>query len=149
DRYSGGVLEVDATGDGDVAALLRLLGQSPLRAQQPEVFDNLAGRGPASVDFNLRLPAGRGNVSIGGAVELEGARLSAPNFGLAFDAVRGRAAYDEEGFVAEDLTVSHEGRPGRLALRAGAGHVLDGGNLFEGALQAQVAAGTLLDQADA
>ena len=149
DRYSGGVLEVGAAGEGDVAALLRLLGQSPLRAQQPEVFDNLTGQGPASVGFRLRLPAGSGRLSIGGEVELEGAHLSAPNFGLAFDDVRGRAVYDGEGFIAEELVVRHEGRPGRLALRAGDGHVLDEDNLFEGALQAQVAAATLLDQADA
>src|SRR5690606_24196074 len=149
DRYSGGVLEVGAAGEGDVAALLRLLGQSPLRAQQPEVFDNLTGQGPASVGFRLRLPAGSGRLSVGGEVELEGAHLAGPNVGLAFDDVRGRAVYDGEGFIAEELVVRHEGRPGRLALRAGDGHVLDEDNLFEGALQAQVAAATLLDQADA
>ena len=149
DGYEAGTLEVDASGNGDVEDLLRLLGQSPLRADQPEVFDNLAGRGPAAVDFRLRLPPGSAPLRIGGSVELEGARLSAPRFGLALDQVRGRAAYDQEGFSAEGLTAVHEGRPGRLTLRAGEGHVRDAGNLFEGALQARVDARTLLDQADA
>ncbi len=148
EQYSGGTLEVDASGSGDVAALLRLLGQSPLRAEQPEVFDHLAGRGPAAVEFGLRLPSGAAPLRIDGSVELDGARLSAPNFGLALEQVHGRARYDQEGFTAEGLPAVHEGRPGRLTLRAGEGHVLDAGNLFEGALQAQVAAQTLLDQAD-
>lgn len=147
EEYSGGTLEVDASGAGDVAALLRLLGQSPLRAQQPEVFDNLAGRGPAAVEFGLRLPPGSAPLRIDGAVELGGARLSAPNFGLALEQVRGRAGYDEEGFTAEGLSAVHEGRPGRLTLRAGDGHVLDNDHLFEGALEAQVGAHTLLEQA--
>ena len=147
DHYAGGALEVEASGGSDVAGLLRLLGQSPLRAQQPEVFDNLAGRGPASVDFALRLPTGNAPLTIDGAVELEGVRLSAPNFGLAFDEVRGRAVYDQDGFSAGELQAIHEQRPGRLSLRAGEGHVLDAGNLFEGALAAQVGAQTLLAQA--
>lgn len=147
DHYASGALEVEAGGSSDVTALLRLLGQSPLRAQQPEVFDNLAGRGPASVDFALRLPTGNAPLTIDGAVELEGVRLSAPNFGLAFDEVRGRAVYDQEGFTAGELQAVHEQRPGRLSLRAGEGHVLDAGNLFEGALAAQVGAQTLLAQA--
>ena len=149
DGYEGGTLEVDAAGNADVEGLLRLLGQSPLRADQPEVFDNLAGRGPATIDFRLRLPPGSAPLRIGGSVELEGARLSAPRFGLALDQVRGRAEYDQQGFVAEGLEALHEGRPGRLTLRAGEGHVRDAGNLFEGALQARVDARTLLDQADA
>src|SRR3546814_13647581 len=51
------------------------------------------------------------------------------------------------GFTAENLRAVHQGQPGRLALRAGKGHVRDRGNAFEAEVAATLDAHELLDYA--
>jgi uncharacterized protein (TIGR02099 family) len=148
DDYSGGELVVRAEASGDASGLVTLLGDSPLRAMQPETFDSVRASGAAAVDFNLRLPLRRGGtLAIDGDVQLDGAHLADPRWGLAFDQVRGRAAFDRRGFHADGLQVRHEGRPGVLRLRAGEGHVRSRDNVFEAGLEAVFGADTLLERA--
>ncbi|MBS0225683.1 MAG: hypothetical protein JSS25_05005, partial [Proteobacteria bacterium] len=78
-----------------------------------------------------------------GTATLDGAKLAHREYGLRFDNVRGSAKYDRSGFVADGLSVVHEGQPGTLDLRAG-GDVRDRGNVFEGALAGTLGARELL-----
>ena len=148
DHYKGGALVVKASGGGDAAQLLDLLRQSPLQKQQPDTFANLGASGPAKVGFGLVLPLRPGSaMSIDGDVVLTDARLSDQRWNLAFDQVNGRAGYSRTGFHADGLRVRHAGQPGRLSLRAGAGHVRERGNVFEAGLDASLDADALLDRA--
>ncbi|KGM57105.1 hypothetical protein N799_13945 [Lysobacter arseniciresistens ZS79] len=148
DHYNGGRLAVDADGRGDAAQLVKVLRASPLRELHPETFDSVQARGPAAVDFNLRLPLGHGEgIAIDGEVELAGARLSDPRWELAFDRVNGRAVFDRHGFHADGLQVRHDGRPGVLRLRAGEGHVRARGNVFEAGIEADFGIDKLLGRA--
>src|SRR3546814_6864659 len=118
----------------DLAAkLLALLQDSPLREARDETLDNLTASGPTTASFMLDLPLHQGAPAprIGGRIALAGVSLGEKRWKLAFDDVRGEAAYDREGFTAENLRAVHQGQPGRLALRAGQGHVRDRGNAFE------------------
>lgn len=142
-------LSVQAQGSADAARLVDLLRQSPLRKEHAETFANLSATGPADVTFDLLLPMHRdgGQQRLGGTVELRGATLAEKRWNLAFDQVRGRAAYGRDGFAAEQLAVRHEGQPGRLSLRAG-GFARDKAQAFEAELEAMIAADALVDRAD-
>jgi uncharacterized protein (TIGR02099 family) len=148
DDYRKGALTVEAAARTDARELLEVLRRSPLQAQQPETFAALGASGPADVEFGLLMPLGRGlPMRIEGAVDLDGARLSDSRWNLSFDGVRGRARYDRQGFTASDLSVRHDGQSGRLALRAGPGHVRQAANAFEGAVDATFDIDELLQRA--
>src|SRR3546814_17690750 len=97
--------------------------------------------------LDLPLHQGAPAPRIGGRIALAGVSLGEKRWKLAFDDVRGEAAYDREGFTAENLRAVHQGQPGRLALRAGKGHVRDRGNAFEAEVAATLDAHHLLDSA--
>src|SRR3546814_16186708 len=81
--------------------------------------------------LDLPLHHGAPAPRIGGRIALAGASLGEKRWKLAFDDVHGEAAYDHEGFTAENLRAVHQGQPGRLALPAGKGPVRDPGSTFE------------------
>ena len=142
-------LKVAADAKGDAAKLLALLQHSSLRAQHAQTLDNLAASGPVTATFALDLPLHHDAPApkIDGRVELAGVSLGEKRWKLAFDDVRGTATYDHEGFGANGLRATHEGQPGTLALRAGAGHVRDRSQAFEAEVAATLDAHELLDQA--
>ncbi|HVI57586.1 MAG TPA: YhdP family protein [Luteimonas sp.] len=142
-------LVVDADTRADASKLLALLQHSPLREAHAETLDNLVASGPASATFALDLPLHHEQVApkLQGQVHLDGAKLGEKRWKLAFDDVRGDAAYDHEGFTAEGLRASHNGLPGRLSLRAGEGHVRDRAQAFEAQVDATLGADELLDHA--
>src|SRR3546814_2981095 len=107
----------------------------------------LTAIGPTTASFMLDLPLHQGAPAprIGGRIALAGVSLGEKRWKLAFDDVRGEAAYDREGFTAENLRAVHQGQPGRLALRAGTGHVRDRGNAFAAAVAATLNAPQLHD----
>ena len=147
DHYKDGALTVNAQTTSDAAQLLSMLRLSPLQKQHADTFANLTASGPAQVGFDMKLPLKPGSVTaISGAVELQGAKLADARWKLAFDEVRGRAEYARGGFGANDLTVRHEGQPGKLSLRAG-DYVRDRGNVFEAGLDASVGAASLIERA--
>jgi len=142
-------LTVQAEGGGDASKLLALLRQSPLRKEHGETLDNVAASGPANLTFGLWLPmhaGAKGAKKIEGTVDLVGAKLSEKRWELAFDDVRGRARYGENGFDADKLEVVQEGQPGKLSLRAG-GYVRDARQAFEAELQSNISSDALLDRA--
>jgi uncharacterized protein (TIGR02099 family) len=148
DDYRGGALTVEAQGNGDAAQLLDVLRQSPLRKDHADTFANVRASGPAVVGFDLALPLQRGKgTAISGTVALKNAKLADPRWKLAFDQVNGEAVYSRAGFKAEELTVRHEGEPGKLSLRAGGEFVRDAGNVFEAGLDASMGAAELIDRA--
>jgi uncharacterized protein (TIGR02099 family) len=148
DHYDDGALTVEARAGSDVAKLIALLRDSPLRELNPETFDATRGSGPANVDFRLRLPMGHEHpLSIAGGVGLANANLADPRWDLAFDQVNGRLRYSEQGFRADGLQVRHDGRPGKLSLRAGDDAVRERANVFEGDLEAAFGTDTLLARA--
>ncbi|WP_028928091.1 YhdP family protein [Pseudoxanthomonas suwonensis] len=146
--FSHAPLKVRASARGDAASMLELLRDSPLDREHHETFANLEASGPAATLFALDLPlgAGEGPARIDGTVALDGARLVEKRWNLAFDAVRGSARYDGNGFDAEELAVRYRGQDGVLALRAG-GHAGDAANAFEASLQAPLDAADLFARA--
>lgn len=142
-------LKISASAAADASAFLGLLKQSPLRARYGETLDNLQAKGPARATFNLLQPLDRDSRSqrqLGGTVELAGAELTEKRWDLAFTQMHGKTRYDDDGFVADDLAVIHQGRPGVLSLRAGNG-VQDPAQAFEADLAAMLDADELLDRA--
>lgn len=147
--FSEAELEVDADAKTDAAKLLALLRRSPLHEARAETLDNLTASGPTTAGFTLDLPLHHDAPAstISGRVALAGVSLGEKRWKLAFDDVRGEATYDQEGFTAANLRVVHQGQSGRLALRAGKGHVSDRGNAFEAEVAATLDARELLDLA--
>ena len=142
-------LVVGADAKTDAAKLLALLQRSPLHRQHAETLDNLTARGPATASLALDLPLHHDAPApkIDGRVELAGVSLGEKRWKLSFDQVRGAVAYDHEGFTADGLRATHLGQPGRLALRAGVGHVRDRDQAFEAEVAASLDAHELLDHA--
>ncbi len=148
-QFGKAELAVRANAATDAGKLLALLRRSPLHKPHAETLDNLSASGPTTASFALDLPLheGGGAPEIDGRVRLAGAKLGEKRWNLAFDNVRGEASYDQEGFVADALRVSHAGQPGRLELRAGPGHVRNPAHAFEAGLDAALDADALLDYA--
>ncbi|MDC7806534.1 YhdP family protein [Luteimonas sp BLCC-B24] len=145
-RYASSPVQVQAGAATDAARLLTLLRASPLHAEHAETLDALDVAGPARVRMALAVPPGA-PVRLDGTVALDGVRMRETRFDLAFDDVRGEARFDQAGFRAEDLSVHQDGQAGRLALRAGDGHVRDRAQAFEGELDIALAASALLARA--
>ena len=142
-------LDVHADAETDASKLLVLLQHSPLHKQHADTLDNLGASGPTTASFALDLPmhGDQRTPKIDGRIGLDGAKLSEKRWKLAFDDVRGEAAYDHEGFDTTPLNALHDGQPGRLVLRAGPGHVRDSAQAFEAELDASLDADELLDYA--
>lgn len=148
ERFGHAPLTVNATASADAGKLLALLRQSPLHKPYGETLDNLEASGRADARYALRLPPGAAGEApqMHGTVALQDARLAEKRWDLRFDGVTGTARYDGGGFDADDLAVVHDGRPGRLALRAGAA-VRDPRQAFEARLDTRLAAAELLRRA--
>lgn len=147
ERFGEARLTVRAQGGGDASTLLGLLRQSPLERRYGETLDQLSAHGLAAVTFGLDLPLheGGGESKVRGDVVLAGARLVERQWKLVFEDVRGRAEYGSGGFVADGLSVRHEGAPGKLSLRAGDG-ARNARNAFEATLDANLPAQVLLQR---
>ena len=147
--FSTAELDIDAHSNADAAQLIKLLRNSPLQQKYADTLDNLSASGPARATYRLFLPmhaqAGKTR-QMSGSVELHGVKLADKRWDLAFDRVTGKAGFNEAGFAAEKLVVTHRGQPAVLSLRAGGG-VRDKAQAFEGELTASLQAGELLDRA--
>ena len=139
-------LAVSTRTASDAGRVVAMLQQSPLSVQ---ALEGLQVDGAMEGDFALVLPL-HGNKTgprIEGTARLAGVQAAMPGWALALDNVRGALEYDQHGFLAPQLSVWQSGRPGMLALRAGTGHVLADGNVFEGELRAGLEASELLARA--
>ena len=142
-------LSVSARGASDATQMLAMLRRSPLQAKHGETLASLTASGPARASYDLLLPLHADGGAVresGGTVELLGNRLADKRWNLAFDAVKGRIEYRDDGFSAERLSVRQGGQPGVLSLRAGGG-VRDRKHVFEGELSASLTAAELLERA--
>lgn len=143
-------LEVKAVAGGDASRFLAMLVASPLHAEYGEVMDNLRAVGSARATFAMVLPLGSERphaAKVDGAVTLDGVRLREQRWNLDFQQVRGQARYDQDGFLADALTVRNEDVPGTLTLRAGP-QVRDPAQAFEARLQASHDIDGLLGRVD-
>ena len=148
-HYGRAALQVRARPRGDAARLLGVLGASPLRKGLEDTFDNLSASGPVAATFALSLPlgGGAGRPAISGQVELGGVSLADARWNVGFEQVSGQARYDQHGFDGNGLSAVRGGRPGRLSLRAGRGHVHAAGSAFEADMDAVLGAAELLQHA--
>ncbi len=146
--FAASELYVRADTRGEAGRMLAMLRKSPLQRRYGDTLDNLSVSGPATTRFDLLRPlrAGQGGGHLRGDVALEGVKLADPRWDLAFDNVRGKARYSDDGFDAEGLAVQHRGRDGLLSLRAG-GAVEDPAQAFEARFQAALDARELFDRA--
>lgn len=146
-HFGQAALTVDADGGGDASRLLGLLRQSPLHKEYADTLDSISASGLAAVTFHLDLPFQEGSqAQLGGTVALAGARMADKRWNLDFSDMRGRADYGSGGFGADRIAVLHEGRPGRLSLRAGQ-YVHDPRQAFEADLEAILGTKALLAHA--
>src|SRR5690606_20250613 len=132
-----------ASSAGDVVLLLQ---QSPLSV---EALAGLVLDGAMEGSFDMQLPLDGSDAGpeIEGSARLAGVRAAMPEWDLALENLRGSLEYDEHGFLAPRLGAWHSGQPGGLTLRAGSGHVLAEGHVFEGELRAGLEASELLERA--
>lgn len=145
ERYHDGVLYVKAETDAEAGQLLSLLRQSPLHEEHADTLDHLRASGPAAVAFDMQLALREGGrTTLKGGVDLADAKLADPRWKVAFEQVSGHADFSRAGFAAENLSVLHDGAPGKLSLRAGEDYVRDKGNAFEAGLDAMSAADDLI-----
>lgn len=147
--FSEAELKIQAKSESEASRLLAMLRQSSLQRTHGDTMDHLVASGPVKVDFELLQPLHQHRPvqrKLGGMVELRGAKLAEKRWDVAFEDVRGVARYDQGGFVAEQLAVKSEGRPGQLSLRAGSG-ALDKQQAFEGELSTTLQADELLARA--
>ena len=147
--FSKAELSINARGASDAAQMLAMLRQSPLQKKYGDTLTNLSASGPARATYDMLLPLhtrGGTERKSGGTVELLGNQLADKRWNLAFESVRGKVDYSDNGFVAEKLAVSQNGQPGALSLRAGGG-VRDQRQAFEAELSASLPATELLDRA--
>ncbi|MCD9028099.1 TIGR02099 family protein [Luteimonas sp. BDR2-5] len=142
-HYAHSPVDVRAHAAGDAAAMRALLRQSPFQASHGDTLDNLQAAGPATSDLVLSVPQ-HAPLRVDGRVQLAGVSLADPRFDLALSDVRGETRFDAHGFSGDALAVVRDGQPGRLALRAGTGHVRDARQAFEGELAIPLAAADLL-----
>ncbi len=142
-------LRVDAQTETDAGKLLAMLRQSPLEKSYGETLSQLTAAGRTRATFHLLQPLKHDSPTrreLHGSVELGGARLAEKRWNLAFSEVKGRADYNAEGFIADGLSVVHQGQPGMLSLRAGGG-ARDPQHAFEAELATRIEARELLDRA--
>lgn len=150
ENFRDSLLAIEARADADAAKLLDLLRQSPLQREHGRTFANLGAVGPASASFAMRSDLKRKDADateIRGDVALRGVRLSESEWKLSFAAVTGAVRYDRRGFTADGLRALYDRLPGRLSLRAGAGHVRDARQGFEAELEATMTTDDLLARA--
>ncbi|MDR7193132.1 YhdP family protein [Luteimonas terrae] len=145
-NYGQSPVEAGATAHADATQLLALLRQSPFQAAHAETLDALDVTGPTHVAVSVAVPR-HAPMQLDGEVALEGVAMRESRFDLAFDHVRGPVTFDQSGFHAEALEAQQDGHSGTLALRAGAGHVRQRANAFEGELDMSLDASALLARA--
>ena len=147
--FSKAELAISARGGADAAQMLAMLRQSPLRARHGDTLTSLSASGPARASYDMLLPLHADDQVArmsSGTVELLGNRLADKRWNLAFEAVKGKVTYSDDGFIADRLSVRQGGQPGLLSLRVGGG-VRDPKQAFEAELAASLTAAELLERA--
>ncbi|MGY0560730.1 YhdP family protein [Luteimonas sp. A478] len=132
--------------DTDAGDAIAMLQRSPLAVA---ALEGLQAGGPLRADFAmlLSLHGGGSRPRIEGSAGLTGVQAAIPEWGLSFHDLRGELVYDQHGFQARSLSARVDGHPGRVALRAGTGHVVDAKTLFEGEFSSVLDAPGLLARA--
>ncbi|MEN1926948.1 YhdP family protein [Luteimonas qiangzhengi] len=135
-----------AAPDTDIGDAIAMLQRSPLAV---EALEGLQTEGPLRADFAMLLPLhGDGaGLQIEGRAGLGGVEAAIPEWAVDFQDLRGELTYNQHGFQARSLSARVDGHPGRLALRAGSGHVVDATALFEGEFSSALDAPRLLARA--
>ncbi|GAB2492148.1 YhdP family protein [Arenimonas alkanexedens] len=138
------VLDIESPADG--ASLQALMLASPLRARFEDHLLNASIRGPAEVRLALDLPLAErlGARRIEGSIDLAGARLVDPRWGIDLRDVSGRTRFSDRGFAADALAVTFEGEPARFSLMVGEDYVGDPGLAARATLIGTFPAQTLL-----
>lgn len=145
-HYDGSAVEVAAASATDAGRLLALMRASPFQADHGALLDALEVTGPARVAMSLSVPPGA-PLRLDGRVNLAGVGMRETRFDLAFSDVHGDLRFNQAGFAAPGLAVRQAPHAGVLSLRAGAGHVRDRNQAFEGELELPMAASALLARA--
>lgn len=141
-------LDLDLRGDADAAALRRLLLASPLYGPFRSHLDALSIHGPAAAELQMRVPLLRalGREQVRGELAFDGASLADRRWDLAFEDLRGRVPFSEQGFLVDALPVRYQQRPGVFSLRVG-DRVADAANAAEFGFEAELPPDLLLRRA--
>lgn len=144
------VLELQASGESDAAALLELLQALPLDGPWRERAGTLEVSGPARAAVELRVPFRRdlGVTRVGGTADLRGVDVADPTLGLDFTDTSGRLRFGGAGFSADELSVRLDGHVGSLSLAVG-DQTADAAQLVEASLRGRFGIAGLLARAEA
>ena len=139
-------LRIDVHSDSDLARLLPVLRETPLKTRVGPSVLALQGQGPVSTEVRMLFPLKQGAAGnrIEGDIAFRGTELRAPEWKLQLRNAQGRARFDNGGFRTEQLAGRMLGQPVRLDLRVGDGHVRAPGNRVEALLGGEFPADTLL-----
>jgi uncharacterized protein (TIGR02099 family) len=114
------LLKVDYESAADLPAYLGFLRQTPLLDALDTDLSEFTFSGPASTRGSLAIPLGKapGELSVDGAVELEGGLFADPVSEVALVNIGGNLAYDRDGFKGTGLNAIFKETPARLDLHA-------------------------------
>lgn len=144
-----GMLDVDAKATGRGASLLAYLRATPVGRDNAKGLEGLTVSGTGDVDLKLQLPLRELERSIvDGSVQLRDATLASKPWNVQLQSANGRLQFQRDNIVANDLDVTHEGRPAKLSLAIGRS-VADPANMLELSLVAPMTVDALLAHAPA
>lgn len=129
------VLDLAVKGSGGGANLLDFLRATPIGREHAEHLESLRVGGKGALDFRLELPIRHiEQLRLDGTVDLRGADLAEPRWGLDFADANGLIRFDRSGFATDDLAVTYRQHPAALSLAVG-GHVGDPAHVLEARLR--------------
>jgi len=143
DDLRTGLLEVDLDAAGPLDDMLRVVADSPLGPRFEPVLDGTEGSGEADLSLGLSVPVETvEDTRVDGRVRFDGAGLSRSRQDLAFEDIRGTAAFTTSSVTIDEMTARLRGRPVRVhaATREGTARFRLGGSFAPAELLPALAA---------
>lgn len=110
-------LDLSVTGSGSGPSVMDFLRKSPIASHQADALAKMTLGGSTAFDFHLLLPLKDAHdFTLTGTAQLKDADLSAPDWNLKLDKIRGPATFDAHGFHAGPLDTGFRGQPSKLDL---------------------------------
>lgn len=110
DRYRNATLQIAVSSDSDLPTLVDLLQATPLADTVGRRLVELGVDGGAALELEIGLPLKNPKATVDGAVVLENAAMSLPEWDLTLSAMEGAVAFTEAGLKAETVAARWRGQ---------------------------------------
>jgi uncharacterized protein (TIGR02099 family) len=142
--FGDAVLELDVSANGAGKDLLSYLKATPVGQHFGAQLLGVDMTGNSDVDFHLQVPLKHAEeLQLAGRAQLTGADLSDAKYNIHFNDAKGEVRFNQKGFLADNLGVTMNDKPGKFRLAVG-GFAADPRHGAEGFLQADLPARDLL-----